>query len=137
MDSMALTANEQLVVDFLKMLEERKSSEELNQFYHPEVEQTEYPNAIVKNTVTRNLEDLKVGSERGKNLLSGEKYEILKLYSFGDVVILEAVWTGTLAVSIGNLPIGGEMIAHFAQFFEVKDGRIFRQRNYDCFDPFT
>ena len=29
-----------------------------------------------------------------------------------------------------------EMTAHFAQIFECKDGKIYRQRNYDCFEPF-
>lgn len=134
---MTLTENEQLVVDFLKMVEERKSAEELDRFYHPEVQQIEYPNSIVKNTVIRSLEDLKAGSERGKSILTKEEYEIIQLHSSGNVVILEAIWTGTLAVAIGNLPVGGKITAHFAQFFEFRDGRILKQRNYDCFDPFT
>lgn len=29
------------------------------------------------------------------------------------------------------------MVAHYAQFFEFKDGKIFRQRNYDYFEPFA
>jgi hypothetical protein len=31
---------------------------------------------------------------------------------------------------------GGEMRARFAIFLELRDGRIVRQGNYDCFDPF-
>jgi len=131
-----LTQNEKVVVDFLKMIEERKSSKELEKFYHPEVEQIEYPNAITKNTAFRNLGDLKIGSEKGQAIMSSEKCEIKKLYSIGETVILEAVWKGTLSISLGNIPIGGEMVAYFAQFFEFKDGKIYWQRNYDCFDPF-
>jgi len=44
--------------------------------------------------------------------------------------------TGTLAVPFGSIPAGGEMRARFAIFLELRDGRIVRQRNYDCFDPF-
>jgi len=44
---------------------------------------------------------------------------------------------GTLAIFIGNLPAGGEMTAYFAQLFESRDGKIYRQRNYDCFEPFN
>jgi hypothetical protein len=132
-----LSENEKIVVEFLKMVQERQSSEELEKFYHSEIEQIEYPNAIVKNTVNRNLQDLKDGADRGKMILSKEEYEIKNLYSFENVVILEATWKGTLSVSIGNIAVGEKMVAHFAQFFEFKDGKIYRQRNYDCFDPFN
>ena len=130
-----LTENEKIVTDFLKMVETRRSSAELEKFYHPEIEQHEYPNAIVKNTMIRKLDDLKAGSERGLKLMSKEEYEIRNLFSSGNVVILEAVWKGTLAVPVGNIPTAGVMTAYFAQFFELKDGKIYRQRNYDCFEP--
>jgi ketosteroid isomerase-like protein len=32
--------------------------------------------------------------------------------------------------------VGEELEAHFALFLEFRDGRIWRQRNYDCFQPF-
>lgn len=131
-----LTQNEKTVVAFLKMVEERQSSAALDAFYHQDIEQVEYPNAIVKNTVYRNLNDLKEGAERGKQLLAKETYDIKNLYGFGDTVILEAVWTGILAIPLGTKSAGETMIANFAQFFEFKDGKIFKQRNYDCFDPF-
>lgn len=131
-----MTDNEKMVLAFLKMLEARSSSEELVDFYHPDVEQIEYPNAIVKNTAIRDLVALKEGAERGRKIMSKEEYEVKKLYSIGEVVILEAIWKGTVSVPIGNLPIGGQITAYFAQFFEFKDGKIYRQRNYDCFEPF-
>ena len=43
----------------------------------------------------------------------------------------------SLAVPLGSIPVGGEMKAHFAHFYEFKDGKIFKQRNYDCFEPFS
>jgi ketosteroid isomerase-like protein len=42
-------------------------------------------------------------------------------------------WTGTLAVDAGPLPAGTRMEAHSAMWFTVRDGRIARQENYDCF----
>ena len=30
---------------------------------------------------------------------------------------------------------GASMKAHFAMFFEFREGRIALQRNYDCFEP--
>ena len=132
-----LTANEKTVIAFLKMMEERKASSDLEKFYHPEIEQSEYSNAIIKNTIVRNLADLKAASERGQKFLLKETYEIKHLFSSGDVVILEAVWKGTPAVAVGTIPAGGQMTAYFAQIFEFKDGKIYRQRNYDCFEPFS
>ncbi|MFT3705156.1 MAG: nuclear transport factor 2 family protein [Agriterribacter sp.] len=132
-----MTHNEKVVVDFLKAMEERKSSEELDQFYHLDIKQIEYPNAVTKNTATRDLAALKEGSDRGQKIMLKEEYEIKNLHTAGDTVILEAIWKGTVAIPIGNIPAGGQMTAYFAQFFEFKDGKIFRQRNYDCFEPFV
>ena len=131
------TKNEKVVIEFLNMVANRSSSSELDKFYHPEIQQIEYPNAVLKATAFRNLQDLKDGAERGKSIMSGENYAITQLHSFGDIVVLEAIWTGTIAVNIGNLKAGEHMKAYFAQFFEFKDGKIYRQRNYDCFEPFN
>jgi ketosteroid isomerase-like protein len=43
---------------------------------------------------------------------------------------------GLLAVAVGTLAIGDEMRANFGVFLTFRDGRITRQRDYDCFQPF-
>ena len=129
--------NQLLVLDFLKMLEQRRPAKEFVNFYHPGVEQIEFPNAITKNTKKRTLAELKEAYEKGGALLTKEQYEVKNLLSIGETTILECVWRGTLAVPLGNIPAGGQMVAYFAQIFEFKDGKIFRQRNYDCFEPFS
>ncbi|HKB34942.1 MAG TPA: nuclear transport factor 2 family protein, partial [Gemmataceae bacterium] len=73
--------------------------------------------------------------ERGKKAMRSQRYEILGAVAGGDTVALEVRWTGTLAVPLGSLPAGGEMRARFAMFFEFKGGKIWRVRNYDCFEP--
>lgn len=128
---------EELAKAFVYALQNRTSAEDILDFYHPDVEQIEYPNTLTKNTAIRNLEDLKQASERGKKVLQKEEYEIIKSYTLGDSVIIEMIWTGTLAIPIGSIPVGGQMKAYFAQFYEFKDGKIFKQRNYDCFEPFN
>jgi hypothetical protein len=132
-----MTQNERIVFEFLKTLESRKSAEELERFYHPDVVQIEYPNAVTKHTTIRDIDELKAGADKGQKLFSKEDYEIKKLYSFENTVILEAIWTGTLAISIGNISTGDQVVAYFAQFLEFKEGKIYRQRNYDCFEPFS
>jgi ketosteroid isomerase-like protein len=124
-------------LDFIKAVENRTSADVLHNYYHPEVIQTEYPNGLLKTTANRDLQALREASERGQKVLRQERYEIMKSHVSGDTVILEVIWRGTLAVPIGTIPAGGEMKAYFAQFYEFKDGKIFRQRNYDCFEPFN
>ena len=127
----------QIAAAFIQTLQNRKSAEELMSFYHPDIEQIEYPNTLSKNTTIRKLNDLKLAAEKGKQVLQKEEYQILNSYTIGNTVILEALWTGTLAIPLGHIPVGGQMKSHFAQFFEFKDGKIIRQRNYDCFEPFN
>jgi hypothetical protein len=69
-------SNKQIVIDFLKALEKEKSADVLERFYHPEVEQTEFPNAITKQTAVRNLTDLKTAFAKGRQLLTSETYEV-------------------------------------------------------------
>ncbi len=126
---------EAIAIDFIKTLQNRTSAEELLRFYHRDIEQIEFPNTVTKKKAIRNLSDLKAGAEKGKKVLQKEEYEVVKSYSFENTVIIEAIWTGILAIPLGNIPVGGTMKAYFAQFYEFKDGKIIKQRNYDCFDP--
>lgn len=125
-----------IVADFINTLQNRTSADELSRFYHPDIEQTEFPNALTKTVAKRTLADMQAGAEKGKKVLLKEEYEIVRLFSFENTVIAEVIWTATLAVPFGNIPAGGQMKAYFAQFFEFREGRIFRLRNYDCFEPF-
>ncbi len=68
-------------------------------------------------------------------MLQSQAYDVQSIVARGGNVAVEAVWTGTLAVPLGNLGAGSTMKAHFAMFFELAEGRIRRQRNYDCFEP--
>ncbi len=129
--------NNAIVKEFIHTLQNRKSAAELLRFYHPDVEQIEFPNTLTKAKTVRTLADLENASNKGNKVLQKEEYEILKSYAFKNTVIIEAIWTGTLALPIGAIPIGGQMKAYFAQFYEFKDGKIIRQRNYDCFEPFS
>lgn len=107
----------QIAEAFIKTLQNRNSADYLLQFYHEDIEQIEFPNTVTKNMAIRNLEGLRLASERGKKVMQKEELEIIKSYTLGNTVIIEALWIGTLAVPIGNIPIGGQMRAYFAQFY--------------------
>ena len=61
--------------------------------------------------------------------------DVLNAVAIGSQVVLEVRWTGTLTLGFASIPAGGQMHARFAVFLEFRDGKILRQRNYDCFEP--
>ncbi len=84
---------------------------------------------------TRGRSAILTAGERGKQAMSSQRYEELNAVASGDHVALELRWTGTLALPLGALPAGGEMRARYAIFLEFRGGKVWRIRNYDCFDP--
>jgi ketosteroid isomerase-like protein len=87
------------------------------------------------NGARRDLAALLEGAERGQALLTAQRFEVTNAIAHGDRVALEVRWTGTLAVPVGSFSAGDEMRARFAVFLEYRDGKIIRQGNYDCYEP--
>lgn len=119
---------------YLRAIEARDDG--AHAYFAPEVIQQEFPNRLVPGGATRDRAALIAASERGKRACTSERYEVVRAITQGDEVVLETIWTGTLAVPFGTLPVGGTMRAHLAICLTFRDGHIVSQRNYDCFDPF-
>jgi len=108
---------------------------EIEPFFAPELVQEEYPNLVVKNGITRDLAAIRDAAMRGRQVMTSQRYEILSAIESGDDVALEVQWSGTLAIAFGTIPAGGTMRARLAIFLKFRDGKIVRQHNYDCYDP--
>jgi ketosteroid isomerase-like protein len=106
----------------------------LRSIFTEDVRQIELPNRLNPSGQQSDLAAMLERNERGRKILRSQHYEVLSEVAQGSRVAVEAVWTGILAVSLGKLTPGSEMKAHFAMFFEFRDGRIASQRNYDCFE---
>jgi ketosteroid isomerase-like protein len=105
-------------------------------FYADDVVQEEFPNRFLPDGAERGLAELEAAGERGRKVMASQTFEVLQMLARDDTVVVEANWTGTLKASAGEgLPAGTVMRARFAQFFELREGKIVRQRNYDCFYP--
>jgi ketosteroid isomerase-like protein len=104
-------------------------------FFADDVIQIEFPNRLVPNGATRDLAALRDAAERGRKVMTAQRFDVLNAIASDDRVAVEAIWTGTLAVPLGSIPAGGQMRARFAIFLTYRDGKIVRQHNYDCFDP--
>ena len=103
--------------------------------FSPEAVVEQLPNRIYPNGIRSGYARMAEAFEKGRKLLSAQRYEIKNYIVNGEKVSLEVLWTGTLAVGFGTLTSGSEMRAHSAMFFEFANGKIVSQRNYDCFEP--
>jgi len=121
--------NIETVRAYLAALQGLAPAREIALFFSADAEQVELPNQLNPNGQTSDLESILERVEKGRTLLRAQSYEIRNIVASGDAVAVEADWSGTLAN-------GTTLRAHFAMFFEFSEGRIARQRNYDCFEPF-
>lgn len=128
--------NLQLVLDYLRAIEERADETQLAAFFAPDVRQHEFPNRLVERGAARDLEQLLAGSRKGRTVVQNERYTIKHALVDGDRVAVELTWTAELTVPLGSLPVGATMTAHCGFFFRMQAGRIAEQHNYDCFEPF-
>jgi ketosteroid isomerase-like protein len=130
-----MSSNLEIAKQYLAALGQGVECNKLADFFSPDVVQEEFPNRLVPSGAKRDLAAMFDGCERGKKVMSRQRYEIKNALASENLVALEVLWTGTLAIPLGSLPAGGQMRAHFAMFLEFRDGKIVAQRNYDCFEP--
>jgi ketosteroid isomerase-like protein len=110
------------------------TGEELAAFFHPDATHHELPNALFPYGTIRDLAGLCAAAEAGRTRLSAQSFEVVNALAVADQVALEVLWTGTLAIPLGDLPAGHTLRAHIATFIEFRDGKIITQRNYDCYE---
>lgn len=127
--------NLEIVREYFRAIERGAPFEEVGAFFAPDVVQREFPNQLVKDGATRGMAELAEAAARGRNVVTAQRYEVQSALAVGDRVAVEVRWTGTLAIPFGKIPAGGDLTASFGVFFELRDGRITVQHNYDCFDP--
>ena len=119
---------------YLRAIETGAASE-IAGFFAPDIQARWYPHKLAPNGMTADLEAMRASAERGRSLMASQTYEVRNAVANGNHVALEVGWTGVLAMPFQTIPAGGEMKAHFAMFLEFRDGKIVRQNNYDCFEP--
>jgi ketosteroid isomerase-like protein len=119
---------------YLKAIEDGDASYVMSLFT-PDAVFEQLPNRIYPNGLRAGVSQMAEAFEKGRKILSRQTYEITNACTTGNIVALEVLWTGTLAIPFGTLAAGSNMSTHSAFFIEFRDGKIAAQRNYDCFDP--
>jgi ketosteroid isomerase-like protein len=130
------TDNVAIALKYLAAIERGSVGEELAAFFTPDVIQEEFPNRLVPDGARRDLAAMLEGATQGQRVTSRQRYDVQHMVASGNDVVLEVEWSATLTVPLGSIQPGGQMRARFAVFLEFRDGKIARQRNYDCFSPF-
>lgn len=134
-DPLATHPNTVLALAYHEAVSRGAVGDELAGFFHEDVVHQELPNALFPAGAVRDLGALREAAARGQERLRRQSFDVLNAVASDGQVALEVLWTGTLAVPLGNLPAGHVMRAHIATFLEFRDGRIVAQRNYDCYEP--
>lgn len=102
---------------------------------HPEVEQTEYPNLTTRTIQHRNFTDILDNTRAGRELLRDPSFEVQHTHlGANDSILVEGVWQAIVVSDVRGLVRGQRLRAQLCLVFEFKDGKIYRQRRYPCFD---
>ena len=132
-----ISTNLRTYLDFLKLLENLSdNAEDYKKLMHEDVEFLELPNMLNKTGQVRNLETSLEGVKKAKMILAEQNFEITGFLEDADQIAAEKIWTGVMSMDIGNLKKGQELKAFICAVVEFKDGRIYRHRTYDCYEPF-
>lgn len=120
---------------YLEAIGNGATGPKLAAFFDPEAVQEEFPSRIAPAGASRDLKAILDVAERDKKLMKTQTFEVKTLMAGGDRIAIEIAWSGTLATALGTIPAATELRARIAMFLEMRNGRILRQRRYDCFEP--
>lgn len=122
--------------NYLKALKAGKTGKELAIFFHPDVVQTELPNRLNPKGVASHLNQILDRMEKSKKLLKSQNFEVTDVIVQEQTVVMQLIWTGVVATSVGTISTGQTMRGQFAMFLQFQNGQIIKQTNYNCFDDF-
>jgi ketosteroid isomerase-like protein len=109
---------------------------DLGALVHPDVEVTIHPNITAPNGTRSTLPEMQAGLKAGQALMAWQKYEIHGHDTPApDRVVSRTTWTGELAVDLGPWHARTKLRAEIAMFFTLRDGKVYRQENFDCYWP--
>jgi ketosteroid isomerase-like protein len=128
--------NVAIVERYLAVLADLDSEPEaLDALVDPRARFVERPNLVAPAGRERDVAAARAAREHSRSLIAAHGFDVREHIVAGDRVVTRATWTGTLAAAAGPLAPGTELRADCCMVFTVRDGRIVRQENYDCYHP--
>ncbi|WP_022825041.1 nuclear transport factor 2 family protein [Hymenobacter norwichensis] len=102
---------------------------------HPEIEQTEYPNLVYKTVQRRSFDEIIDNIRVGRELLHNQSFDVHSAHTNSEgCVLVEGIWQATVVNDMASMTRGQQVKAHLCLVFEFKDGKIYRQRRYSCYE---
>jgi ketosteroid isomerase-like protein len=112
-----------IVLGYLRAIEHN----EQERFLHADAEVIEHPNRLNPAGVRYDRPALLAAAARGAAVMASQRYEVRGMIVDGDRAAVQIVWTGTLRD-------GRTMSAQLCSIIELRDGLVWRQEQYDCFE---
>ena len=82
----------------------------------------------------RDAAAMRVGIERGRQLLAWQSYEVRDHVVSGETVVTRMRWTGELAIDAGPWPAGTQKTAWCVADYRLAGGRIIEIEQHDCYE---
>jgi len=103
---------------------------------HPQVEQLEYANDLNRKPTSRSFEEILMNLRVGRELLRDPAFTVRHTHVGPQgTVIVEGRWEATALSDVGPVVRGQRVASELCLVFEFKDGKIYRQRRYPCYEP--
>jgi len=122
----------EIVTAYIRAIEAMSS--EAERYMHPDIENVEHPNKLLPAGKRYDLAALREAAARGKAVMASQRYDIRQMIVDGDRAAVQFSWSGTLSVPYGPLPAGHVMRAEICSIIELRDGKVWRREQYDCFE---
>jgi ketosteroid isomerase-like protein len=110
--------------------------ESLAKLFTEDARTIEHPNRLKPKGAVSPRDVMIANSEVGASILATQRYDVHSVLALGDVVAVRLTWSGVLARDAGSLRAGQSLVAHVAQFVQVREDRIASIETYDCYEPF-
>src|SRR5262249_32037329 len=94
---------------------------------HPDVQLVEHPNKLNPKGTHTDRAAMDAAWDRGAALMARQTYEVRGLTVEGGRCVAQIGWTG-------ELKTGAVMRAQICSVIELRDGKVWRQEQYDCFE---
>ena len=115
-----------VVLEYLRAIESHELAR-VAELLHPDVLVVEHPNKLNPAGARYDHAAIRAAGERGAALMAREEYAVRALTIEGDRAVAQIAW-------LGVLHDGREMRAHICSVIELREGRVWRQEQYDCFE---
>lgn len=122
----------EIVTAYIQAIEAQQL-DEVAGWMHPDIENVEHPNKLLPAGRRYDLAAMRAAGQRGRALMASQRFEIRRMIVEGERAAVQIDWSGTLAVAAGPLPAGHVMRAQICSIIELRDGKVWRQEQYDCF----